>query len=65
MKLFMTLLVRDEAEILALNLEHHLAQGIDFFIVTDNGSVDATPEILQTYADRGLLELIQEPSERI
>ena len=63
MKLFMTLLVRDEADILALNLEHHLAQGIDFFIVTDNGSVDATPEILQTYADRGLLELIQEPSE--
>jgi hypothetical protein len=63
MMLIMTLLVRDEADILALNLEHHLAQGVDFFIVTDNGSVDATPDILQTYIDRGLLELIQEPSE--
>ena len=57
MNLFMTLLVRDEADILALNLEHHLAQGMDFFIVTDNGSVDARPEVVQTYADRGLLKL--------
>ena len=63
MKLVMTLLVRDEADILALNLEHHLAQGVDQFIVTDNRSVDATPDILQSYAERGLVEVIQEPSE--
>ena len=63
MKLVMTLLVRDEADILALNLEHHLAQGVDQVIVTDNRSVDATPDILQSYAERGLVEVIQEPSE--
>ena len=63
MKLVMTLLVRDEADILALNLEHHLAQGIDHFIVTDNRSVDATPVILREYRSRGLLSLIHEPAE--
>ena len=61
MKLFMTLLVQDEADILALNLEHHLAQGIDHFIVTDNRSVDATASILEEYSLRGLLSLIHEP----
>ena len=63
MKLVMTLLVRDEADILALNLEHHLAQGIDHFIVTDNRSVDATPLILAEYVSRGLIDVIDEPSE--
>ena len=63
MKLVMTLLVRDEADILRLNLEHHLAQGIDHFIVTDNRSVDSTPVILEEYSSRGLLSWIHEPSE--
>ena len=47
MKLYLTLLVRDEADILTLNLEHHLAQGVDRFIVTDNRSIDETPLILE------------------
>ena len=63
MKLVMTLLVRDEDDILALNLEHHLAQGIDRFIVTDNRSRDSTPQLLRQYAERGLLEIIEEPGE--
>ena len=63
MKLVMTLLVRDEADILALNLEHHISQGIDHFIVTDNGSVDTTPLILEEYVSRSLVDLIHEPSE--
>ena len=63
MKLVMTLLVRDEEDILALNLEHHLAQGIDSFIVTDNGSRDNTQTILESYKNRGLIEVINEPAE--
>ena len=63
MKLYLTLLVRDEADILALNLEHHLAQGVDRFIVTDNRSIDETPLILEEYSSRGLLSYIHEPSE--
>jgi hypothetical protein len=63
MKLVMTLLVRDEADVLRLNLEHHLAQGVDFFLITDNGSRDATASIAAEYVARGLAELIHEPSD--
>ncbi len=31
----MTLLVRNEEDVLAANLDYHLAQGVDQFIVTD------------------------------
>ena len=41
MKLVMTLLVRDEEDIVRENLDFHLAQGVDEVIVTDNGSEDA------------------------
>jgi hypothetical protein len=42
MRLVMTLKVRDEADILDDNLRYHRALGVDFFVVTDNGSVDGT-----------------------
>ena len=38
----MTLLVRDEQDIVRETLDFHLAQGVDLVIVTDNGSEDAT-----------------------
>ena len=60
MKLVMTLLVRDEQDIIRENIEYHLAQGVDFFIATDNRSVDATTNILKEYEARGLLRYIYE-----
>ncbi|MEC9375404.1 MAG: glycosyltransferase family 2 protein [Pseudomonadota bacterium] len=54
MKLIMTLLVRDEEDILRANLEFHRAQGVDFFIITDNKSEDSTAEIAREYEERGL-----------
>jgi glycosyltransferase involved in cell wall biosynthesis len=63
MKLVMTLLVRDEEDIVADNLDFHLAQGVDEVIVTDNGSVDGTLEILRSYEARGLVRIIVEPTD--
>lgn len=56
----MTLLVRDEQDIIRENIEYHLAQGVDFFIATNNRSVDNTEKILREYEARGLLHYIYE-----
>jgi glycosyltransferase involved in cell wall biosynthesis len=63
MKLVMTLLVRDEQDIVRENLDFHLAQGVDQVIVTDNGSEDATAEILREYESRGVVRLLFEASD--
>jgi len=62
MRLVMTLKVRDEADIIEDNLRFHRGMGVDFFVVTDNGSVDGTSEILDRYVSAGLAHVIQEPT---
>lgn len=57
-------MVRDEVDIVAAMIEHHLAQGIDRLIVTDNASVDGTTEVLESYVDTGLVELHHDPEHR-
>lgn len=61
MKLVMTLMVRDEADIIAEMIQFHLNQGIDLVIVTDNGSVDGTVEILEALSDDGSVDLRHDP----
>ncbi len=56
----MTLVVRDEEEILASNLDYHLAQGVDAILALDHGSTDATPEILREYERRGRLRWLND-----
>ncbi|MGH3077396.1 MAG: glycosyltransferase family 2 protein [Gaiellaceae bacterium] len=63
MKLVMTLLARDEADIVESWLAFHLNAGADFVIATDNRSEDGTTEILERYAREGHLHLIREPGE--
>jgi glycosyl transferase family 2 len=60
-RLVMALKVRDEGDVIEHNLRYHRAQGVDFFIVTDNASVDQTPEILERWVGAGLARVIEEP----
>jgi hypothetical protein len=62
MKLVMTLLARDEADVLREHLAYHLNAGVDFVIATDNLSQDGTTEILESFAREGHLHLIREDS---
>ncbi len=58
MKIVMTLAVRNEQDILKKNLDYHLYNGVDFFIVTDNLSTDNTKNILTEYINKGVLYYI-------
>ncbi len=60
MKIVMTLLAKDEEDIIRENIEYHLSQGIDYFIVTDNASKDSTTDILKEYEAKGVLKYIRE-----
>lgn len=60
-KLVMTILARDEGDIVRQNIEFHLNHGVDFIIATDNGSIDDTRKIFKEYEKKGKLFLIDEP----
>jgi Glycosyl transferase family 2 len=61
-QLALTLLAKNEADVIDANIAYHLAAGVDFVVATDNGSTDGTLEILERYERDGVLELIREPS---
>ena len=63
MKLVMTLLTRDEADVLDAHLAFHLNAGVDFVVATDNRSEDGTAEILESYARDRYLHLLREASD--
>jgi hypothetical protein len=63
MKLVLTVLARDEADVIDAQVAFHLNAGVDFVIATDNNSQDGTTEILEAYARDGVLHLIREPAE--
>ncbi|WP_380787104.1 glycosyltransferase family 2 protein [Sphingomonas sp. R86521] len=59
----MTLLVRNAEDILAANIDFHRRQGVDFFVVTNNRSEDATVAIVEDYVRAGIAELLHEDSD--
>ena len=63
MTLVMTLLARDEIDIVDSWLAFHLNAGADLVIATDNRSQDGTTDVLEEYARSGQVHLIREPGE--
>ena len=63
MKVVLTVLARDEADIIDAQIAFHLNAGVDFVIATDNASRDGTTDILESYVREGCLHLIHEPAE--
>ena len=63
MRLVMTLLVRNEADVVDAQLAFHLHAGIDFVVATDNRSDDGTLEILERYERAGVLHLLREDGD--
>jgi len=62
MKLVMTLLARDEVDVVDAQIAFHLHAGVDLVIAMDNGSRDGTTEILERWEQAGRLRLIREPA---
>jgi hypothetical protein len=64
-KVVLTLLARDEADVVDWQLRYHYALGVDFVVATDHRSVDGTSEILQRFEAEGRLRYIRDESEMI
>lgn len=54
----MTLLARNEEDVIREHILYHLSQGVDFIIATDNLSTDSTTEILHEFERLGVLHYI-------
>ena len=63
MRVVMTLLVKDEADIIDAQIAFHLAAGVDFVIATDHESRDDTVAILERYAAQGVLHVLRESGD--
>jgi hypothetical protein len=64
-KLAMSILVRDEIDIIKENILFHQRQGVSKFIVTDNGSVDGTRDVLEDLKQSCDIHIIDEPEHTI
>jgi len=62
MRLTMSLLIKNEADIIADNIRVHAALGVDAFVVMDNGSTDGTREVVQALQNEFDIILIDRPT---
>lgn len=58
-KIVGTILAKNEEDIIAANIEHHINHGVSQIILTDNGSTDNTRKIASKYPE--VVEIIDEP----
>jgi hypothetical protein len=64
-KLVLTLLTRDQADVVDALVAYHIHAGVDFVIAMDHGSTDGTAEILESYEREGSLRLIRQTSSEL
>ena len=62
-RLAMTILVKNEADIIRENIRTHASLGVDCFVVMDNGSTDGTREILAELQQHYELHIIDQPAQ--
>ena len=62
-RLVMTILCRNEVDIIESNIRTHAQLGVDAFVVMDNGSTDGTREILTELAKEFEVDIIDQPSQ--
>ena len=63
LRLAMTILVKNEADIIEDNVRFHARQGVDCFAVMDNGSDDGTRQILEKLKSEFDLHIIDQPAQ--
>jgi hypothetical protein len=63
MKIVLSMVVRDERDIIDAQLAFHLNAGVDLILVTDHRSVDGTSEILERYERRGQVRVLRQEAE--
>lgn len=59
-RLIMTILVKDEVDIIEANIRTHASLGVDGFVVMDNNSYDGTRELLATLKNEFEIIIIDE-----
>jgi hypothetical protein len=59
----MTVMVRDEIDIIDTQIRYHLEAGVDHVIAMDHRSSDGTNEILRRYERDGVLRLLRQTGE--
>lgn len=59
-KVAMAMQVKDESDIIELNIRYHAAKGCEAFFIVDNGSTDGTLDILQSLSKEFLIYLYQD-----
>jgi Glycosyl transferase family 2 len=60
LKIVLTLLAWNEADVVDAHVAFHLNAGVDFILAIDNGSDDGTTEILESYARQRHLDLVRD-----